>query len=137
VTQSDGSFSAFCSTGVVSFCVFSLIRSTYPPSSPGKHRQDGDRVVWKCVHAVLFSRQKVNRGAEFDTNARIVSIYSASGATNDRVMVLLIVLGAWVVLGAAVAAALGRSVRRADQEELGSDRDWDLMIVEDVPHRSA
>ncbi|MFW0874708.1 hypothetical protein [Rhodococcoides corynebacterioides] len=52
-------------------------------------------------------------------------------------MVLLIVLGAWVVLGAAVAAALGRSVRRADQEELGSDRDWDLMVVEDVPHRSA
>ncbi|MGN7134520.1 hypothetical protein ACTHQY_14740 [Rhodococcoides corynebacterioides] len=51
--------------------------------------------------------------------------------------VLLVLLAAWVVLGVAVAALVGRSVRRADQEELGSDRDWDLMVVEDVPHRSA
>ncbi len=79
----------------------------------------------------------MNRGTEFDTNARIVSMYSASGARNDPVMVLLIVLGAWVVLGAAVAAVLGRSVRRADQEELGSDRDWNITVIEDTRHRSA
>ncbi|SFA54598.1 hypothetical protein SAMN05444374_10953 [Rhodococcoides kroppenstedtii] len=52
-------------------------------------------------------------------------------------MVLLIVLGAWVVLGAAVAAVVGRSVRRADQEELGSDRHWDITAIEDIRHRSA
>ena len=79
----------------------------------------------------------MNRGAEFETNPRIVSIYSASGATNEPVMVLLIVLGAWVVLGLAVAAVVGRSVRRADQEELGSDRHWDITAIEDTRHRSA
>ncbi|MBY6437482.1 hypothetical protein R4172_11890 [Rhodococcus kroppenstedtii] len=52
-------------------------------------------------------------------------------------MVLLIVLGAWVVLGLAVAAVVGRSVRRADQEELGSDRHWDITAIEDTRHRSA
>lgn len=94
-------------------------------------------MVWKCAYAVLFSRQKVNHGPEFETNPRIVSIYSASGARNDLVIVLLMVLGVWVVLGLAVAAVLGRSVRRADQEELGSDREWDISVIEDVRHRSA
>ncbi|MBY6368605.1 hypothetical protein [Rhodococcoides corynebacterioides] len=52
-------------------------------------------------------------------------------------IVLLVVAVVWVAFALAVAVVVGRSVHRADQEELGSENTWDITAIEDAPHRSA
>ncbi|CAM3222778.1 hypothetical protein RHDE110596_22820 [Prescottella defluvii] len=43
---------------------------------------------------------------------------------------LWVVLGTWIVLACAAAVLMGRSIRRADREELGSTLDWNLADLE-------
>ncbi|WP_165497062.1 hypothetical protein [Rhodococcus sp. ABRD24] len=50
---------------------------------------------------------------------------------------LWIALGAWLALAFGAAVLIGRGVRRADREELGSTLDWNHTSIEyeDHPHR--
>lgn len=50
---------------------------------------------------------------------------------------LWIALSVWVVLALGAAVLIGRGIRRADREELGSTLDWDATTLEaeDSPHR--
>lgn len=45
--------------------------------------------------------------------------------------VVLLVFATWVVLGIVAAIVLGRVPRRADREELGSERAWDIGELTD------
>ncbi|PTR23485.1 hypothetical protein C8K36_10966 [Rhodococcus sp. OK519] len=47
---------------------------------------------------------------------------------------LWIVLGAWLVLALGAAVVIGRGIRRADREEIGSTLDWDAtkLDIEDT-----
>ncbi|MGF7120242.1 hypothetical protein AB4Z09_12500 [Rhodococcus sp. TAF43] len=47
---------------------------------------------------------------------------------------LWVVLGAWIVLACGAAVLIGRSIRRADREELGSTLDWNPadLVSEDI-----
>ncbi|WP_430334211.1 hypothetical protein [Rhodococcus sp. ACT016] len=49
---------------------------------------------------------------------------------------LWIALGAWIVVALGAALLIGRVIRRADSEELGSTLDWDpaALETEDSPH---
>ncbi|MDH6280475.1 hypothetical protein M2284_001469 [Rhodococcus sp. LBL1] len=49
---------------------------------------------------------------------------------------LWIALGAWIIVALGAAVLIGRSIRRADREELGSTLDWDPSGLEsqDAPH---
>ncbi|NKS00934.1 hypothetical protein GS528_07380 [Rhodococcus hoagii] len=43
---------------------------------------------------------------------------------------LWIALGAWFVLALAAAVLIGRGIRRADSEEIGSTLDWDVTKLD-------
>ncbi|WP_175274738.1 hypothetical protein [Prescottella equi] len=43
---------------------------------------------------------------------------------------LWIALGAWLVLALAAAVLIGRGIRRADREEIGSTLDWDVTKLD-------
>ncbi|MCL2533038.1 MAG: hypothetical protein FWE39_02635 [Nocardiaceae bacterium] len=43
---------------------------------------------------------------------------------------LWIALGAWLVVALVAAVLIGRGIRRADSEELGSTLDWDPAALE-------
>ncbi|WP_175420508.1 hypothetical protein [Rhodococcus sp. SGAir0479] len=46
-------------------------------------------------------------------------------------------LSVWLVLALGAAVLIGRGIRRADREELGSTLDWDTTTLdaEDAPQR--
>lgn len=48
---------------------------------------------------------------------------------------LWIALGAWLVLALGAAVLVGRGIRRADREELGSTLEWDAtrLDTEETP----
>ena len=43
---------------------------------------------------------------------------------------LWIVLGVWIILAFGAAMLIGRAIRRADREELGSTLDWDPSTLD-------
>lgn len=43
---------------------------------------------------------------------------------------LWIALGAWLVLALCAAVLIGRGIRRADREELGSTLEWDTTKLD-------
>lgn len=49
---------------------------------------------------------------------------------------LWIALGAWLVLALGAAVLIGRGIRRADREEIGSSIDWNIaqLGTEDASH---
>jgi len=42
---------------------------------------------------------------------------------------LWIALGVWIVVALGASVLIGRGIRRADREELGSTMDWDFGTV--------
>lgn len=43
---------------------------------------------------------------------------------------LWIALGVWIVLALGAAVLIGRGIRRADREEIGSTLDWDVTKLD-------
>ncbi|WP_305092775.1 hypothetical protein [Prescottella sp. R16] len=49
---------------------------------------------------------------------------------------LWIALGGWIVLACVAALLIGRAVRRGNDEEIGSDLDWDPTHLDEKNRQS-
>ncbi|WP_237172330.1 hypothetical protein, partial [Prescottella equi] len=60
----------------------------------------------------------------------ILQLFTGPGARKINMFWLWIALGAWFVLALAAAVLIGRGIRRADSEEIGSTLDWDVTKLD-------